>query len=156
MVFLYVGCVGQIFIQLIFFSFLFNFLPFIDALPLYAFLISIEEKLSTEANTTARLDREAIPKDHMSAPKIWDIMTKTRDRLLTNIRSRNFEKFIFVAHKDNGKCFSHEVPPLHFFNFFLSPLSSSSCISCIFLYSTFFYFGDSSSFLHLPRHGYDY
>ena len=36
-------------------------------------------------------------------------MTKAQDRLIKSIRTRNFEKFISVAHKDNGDDFFHEV-----------------------------------------------
>jgi hypothetical protein len=43
-------------------------------------------------------------------------MTKIHDRLIKNIRSRNFAKFISIAHKDNGEDFFQEVflPPLDF------------------------------------------
>jgi hypothetical protein len=36
-------------------------------------------------------------------------MTKTQEKLIKSIRTRNFEKFIFVAHKDNGEDFFFEV-----------------------------------------------
>ena len=38
-------------------------------------------------------------------------MIKTHDRLIKSIQSRNFEKVIFVAHKDNGEDFFQEVLP---------------------------------------------
>ena len=48
-------------------------------------------------------------------------MTKAQDRLIKTIRGRNFEKYISVAHKDNGDDFFLEVPTLHvfFFHFIL-------------------------------------
>ena len=36
-------------------------------------------------------------------------MTKAQEKLIKNIRTRNFEKFISVAHKDNGEDFFYEV-----------------------------------------------
>src|ERR1700737_4023975 len=36
-------------------------------------------------------------------------MTKAQDKLIKSIRSQNFEKFISIAHKDNGKDFFYEV-----------------------------------------------
>jgi hypothetical protein len=45
----------------------------------------------------------------MSATEIWDTMTKAQEKLIKNIRSQNFEKFISVAHNDNGEDFFHEV-----------------------------------------------
>ena len=61
------------------------------------------------ADTATTLYCEATPKALKGAPKIWDAMTKIQDRLIKNIRSHNFEKFISVAHKDNGDDFFHEV-----------------------------------------------
>ena len=74
----------------------------------YLFVI---DKISNLADTAARLYRENPPEALRSAPDIWDTMTKAHDRLIKNIHSRNFEKFISVAHKDNNEDFFHEVPP---------------------------------------------
>jgi hypothetical protein len=63
------------------------------------------------ADIAARLCREATPEDRRSAPEIWDTMTKAQERLIKNIRSWNFERYISVAHKDNGEDFFAEVPP---------------------------------------------
>ena len=70
-------------------------------------------------DTVAKLYRENTPEALKSAPEIWDAMTKTQDRLIKTIRSRNFKKYTFVAHKDNGDDFFNEVPLLSlFFHFF--------------------------------------
>ena len=58
-------------------------------------------------------------------------MTKAQDRLIKHIQIRNFEKYISVAHKDNGKDFILEVPcrVFYFFTFifFLSSLNFTFC-----------------------------
>jgi hypothetical protein len=64
--------------------------------------------------------REATPESLRSAPEICDTMNKAQDKLIKSIRSRNFEKFISVAHKDNGEAFFYEVRLL---SFFLSDIS---------------------------------
>ena len=46
-------------------------------------------------------------------------MTKAQDRLIKSIWSRNFEKLISVAHKDNGKDFFYKLRLLYFFLFCL-------------------------------------
>ena len=42
-------------------------------------------------------------------------MTKAQDELIKSIRSQNFEKFISVAHKDNGKDVFYEMRVLFYF-----------------------------------------
>lgn len=71
----------------------------------------LQREISNAADIAARLYREATPEDRRSAPEIWDTMTKAQEKLIKNIRSRNFEKYISVAHKDNGEDFFLEVPP---------------------------------------------
>ena len=57
-------------------------------------------------------------------------MTKAKDRLIKKIHSQNFEKFISVAHKDNGEDFFHEVPPFaKFFSYF--------CFTIVFVFWCF-------------------
>ena len=68
-----------------------------------------QREISNAADTAARLYREATPEDRRTAPEIWDAMTKAKDKLIKNIRSKNFEKYISVAHKDNGEEFFNEV-----------------------------------------------
>ena len=75
----------------------------------------LQREISNAADTAARLYREATPEDRQIATEIWDTMTKAQDRLIKNIRTRNFEKYISVAHKDNGEDFFLEVPPLSSF-----------------------------------------
>lgn len=78
-------------------------------------------------------------------------MTKTQDRLIKSIRSRNFEEYIYVAHKNNSKNFFQEVlhPPFEFF-------FPSFCDLCIFSDITIFYFAKWPWFFHLHCHWYDY
>ena len=47
------------------------------------------------------------------------VMKNAEEKLIKTIRSRNFEKYISVAHKDNGDDFFHEV---HLLSFFISDL----------------------------------
>ena len=61
--------------------------------------------VSNAADTAAWLYREGIPKDRRSALEIWDTMKKAHDKLIKNIQTRNFEKLISVAHKDNDEDF---------------------------------------------------
>ena len=75
----------------------------------YPSLCLFQREISNAADTAARLYREATPEALRSSTKIWDIMSKAQDRLIKSIRSRNFEKFISVAHKDNGDDFFNEV-----------------------------------------------
>jgi hypothetical protein len=86
----------------------------------YFVLGFFQGQISAASDTAARLYRENTPKALKSAPKIWKAMTKTQNRLIKTIRSRNFEKYIFVAYKDNGDDFFHKVPLLSQFIHFLS------------------------------------
>ena len=75
----------------------------------YPYFGLFQREISNVADTAARLYCEATPEALQSATKIWEAMTKAQDRLIKSIRSRNFEKFISVAHKDNGDDFFNEV-----------------------------------------------
>ena len=72
----------------------------------------LQKEISNVVDITAWLYREATPEDHRSAPEIWDTMTNAHERLIKNIQTRNFKKYISVTHKDNGEDFFLEVPPL--------------------------------------------
>ena len=85
-------------------SFSCSFLSFI-----FTSLCVFQREISNAADTAARLYRENTPESRRSATEIWDIMTKAQEKLIKSIRSRNFEKFISVAHKDNGEDFFYEV-----------------------------------------------
>jgi hypothetical protein len=86
----------------------------------------LQREISNAADNAARLYREATPEDRRSTPQIWNVMTKAQEKLIKTIRTRNFEKYISVAHKDNGKDFFQEAPPLvRFLNHFVLP--SYSC-----------------------------
>lgn len=67
-------------------------------------------------------------------------MTKAKQKLIKNIRSKNFEKFISVAHKDNGEEFFDEVqslPILNFSCFFLCILFVVIEVNILTLHSLF-------------------
>ena len=55
-------------------------------------------------------------------------MTKAQDRLIKSIGSQNFEKFISVAHKDNGEDFFYKVHLLYFMLIFLSSIFTYSIV----------------------------
>ena len=120
----------------------------------YTHLSLFQKEISNSADTAARLYRESTPEVLRTAPGIWDTMTKAHDRLIKNIRSRNFEKFIFVAHKDNGEDFFQDVPPA--LQFFFDSTFTSTLASCIFSYFTNFFFADWLSLFYPPCPGYDY
>ena len=86
-------------------------------------------------DTAARLYREKTFEALMSATEIWDAMTKTQERLIKSIRFQNFEKFIFVAHKDNIDDFFLEVPLLSLFIHFLSCFSIHVVVLNVFSFS---------------------
>jgi hypothetical protein len=73
-----------------------------------------QREISNAADTAARIYCDNTPEDRRSALEIWETMTKAQDRLIKSIRTRNFEKYISVAHKDNGEEFFQEVFPLPF------------------------------------------
>ena len=92
-------------------------------IPYHSFCL-LQREISHAADTAARLYREATPEALRSSTEIWTVMTKTQDRLIKSIRTRNFEKFISVAHKDNGDDFFNEVSILSIFfhSIFFCPL----------------------------------
>ena len=96
-----------------------------------------QSKISNAVDTAARLYREATPEDRGVALEIWDTMTKAHDRLIKNIRTRNFEKYISIAHKDNGKDYFLEASPAVFVYFitFIFVLFLLYFVSC-FLHDT--------------------
>ena len=105
----------------VFVKFLYKVIFFLFTLSFYSYhfmpspcthMCILQREISNAADTAARLYREATPEDRRSATKIWDTMTKAEERLIKNIRTWNFKKYISVAHKDNGEDFFLEVPPL--------------------------------------------
>jgi hypothetical protein len=72
----------------------------------------LQREISNAADIAARFYREATLEDRRSAPEIWDTMIKAHEKLIKNIRTRNFKNYISVAYKDNGEDFFLEVPPL--------------------------------------------
>ena len=118
-----IGCLCQISIQGNLLS-PFPHFPFFHGYARFLFyLLLFQREISNAADTAARLYREQTPEALRSAPEIWDAMTKAQDRLIKTIRSRNFEKYISVAHKDNGDDFFDEVPFLSLFFHFLPHFS---------------------------------
>ena len=92
----------------VFLSFLSHFLARFS----YCFFCFFQREISNAADTDVRIHHENNPEDRRSAPKIWDAMVKTQEKLVKSIRSRNFEKYISIAHKDYGDDFFQEVPLL--------------------------------------------
>ena len=72
-------------------------------------LFDWQRELSTVADEAARMYREATPVAERSSADIWDAMSKAQEKHVKAIRSRSFDKYITVAHKDNGEAFFHEV-----------------------------------------------
>ena len=105
------------------------FLPFLISpysmviLVFYIVFCLFQREISIAADTVARLYRENTPEALRSDPEIWNAMTKTQDRLIQTIQSRNFEKYITVVHKDNGDDFFNEVPLLSLFFHFICRFS---------------------------------
>ena len=97
-------------------------------LSLHTFLFVLED-IYNLADIAARLYQEATLEALRYAHGIWDTMTKAHDRLIKNIRYRNFEKFISVAHKDNGKDFFQEVLPSPFQFLFASTFVEDQSMS---------------------------
>ena len=81
----------------------------------YPSLCLFQREISNAADTAARLYHEATLEALRSLIEIWDIMSKAQDRFTKSIRSRNFKKFISIAHKNNGDDFFNEVSLLSLF-----------------------------------------
>jgi hypothetical protein len=92
-----------------------------------------QREISNAADIAARVYREATPEDRRSAPEIWDTMTKAQEKLIKNIRTRNFEKYISVAHKDNGEDFFNEVI---FFATYIDLFASTCSAECPYSFVT--------------------
>ena len=85
--------------------------PHVLCICLYSLLCMFQREISNAADTATRLYREATPEAFRTATGIWEAMTKAQERFIKSICSRSFEKFISVAHKDNGDDFFQEVVP---------------------------------------------
>jgi hypothetical protein len=68
-----------------------------------------QRDISAQADLAVRHYRETTPVAERSATEIWNVMTKAQKRHIKSIRARSFEKYISVAHPDNGDDFFHEV-----------------------------------------------
>ena len=79
-------------------------------LPARSFFVDI----SAQANLTVRHYCETTPVAERTAIVIWNVMTKAQERTIKSIRARTFEKYISVAHPDNGEDLFHEVSLFHF------------------------------------------
>ena len=126
----HVGRLYQVLVQSHFFALICSFPHVLCNYP-YTHLCFVQKEIISLANTAAQLYRKFIPEALRNTPTTWDTMTEAHDRLIRIIRSRNFRKFIYVAHKDNGEGFFQEVLP--------SPLLFLCASSFVLLYSCFMY-----------------
>lgn len=99
----------------------------------------LQRDISAQADLAVRHYRETTPVAERSATEIWNVMTKAQERTIKSIRARSFEKYISVAHPDNGEDFFHEV--LFWTQITLERNSSKSLFNSItLLNSNHFYF----------------
>jgi hypothetical protein len=68
-----------------------------------------QRDISAQVDLAVRHYRETTPLAERSATEIWNIMTKAQERIIKSIRTCSFEKYISVAHPDNGDDFFHEI-----------------------------------------------
>lgn len=71
--------------------------------------LPLQRDISAQADLAVRQYRETTPIAERNATDIWNVMTKAQERTIKSIRSRTFEKYISVAHPDNGDDFFQEV-----------------------------------------------
>jgi len=74
----------------------------------FSYSISLQRDISQAADAAAIQYRESTLPDQRTAQDIWDVMSKAQDKTIKRLRS-SFEKYICVAHKDNGDEFFSEV-----------------------------------------------
>ena len=72
-------------------------------------VLSCRTNISAQADLGKRHYRETILVAERTTTEIWNVMNKAQERTIKCIRSRTFEKYISVAHLDNGEAFFHEV-----------------------------------------------
>jgi hypothetical protein len=74
--------------------------------------------ISAQADLAVRHYRETTPVAERTTAEIWNVMTKAQERTIKSIRARTFDKYIYVAHPDNGDAFFYEIFRLnsHVFN----------------------------------------
>ena len=53
--------------------------------------------------------REATPVAERNALEVWEIMLKAEHKMVKAIRTKNFEKYIFMVNKNNEDTFFDEV-----------------------------------------------
>jgi len=68
----------------------------------------LQRDISLAADAAAIHYRESTPVHERTATDIWEVMTKAQEKAIKKLRG-GFEKYISVAHKDNGDEFFHEV-----------------------------------------------
>jgi hypothetical protein len=69
----------------------------------------LQRDISAQADLAVRHYCETTPVAERTATEIWNVMTKAQERTIKSIRARTFEKYISVAHPQNGEDFFHEV-----------------------------------------------
>ena len=52
---------------------------------------------------------EATPTAERNALEVWEVMLNAEHKMVKAIRTKNFEKYVFVATKNNGDAFFDEV-----------------------------------------------
>ena len=75
---------------------------------------SLQRDISAQADFAVRHYRETTPVAERSFIEIWNVMTKAQEKTIKSIRARTFEKYISIAHFDNGEDFFHKVSLHHF------------------------------------------
>ena len=53
--------------------------------------------------------REATPAAKRNTLEVWEVMLKAEQKMVKAIHAKNFEKYIFVANKNNGDAFFDKV-----------------------------------------------
>ena len=118
---------------------------------IFTSLCMFYRELSNAADTATRLYQENTPESRRLATKFWDTMTKAQEKLIKSIPSQNFEKFISVAHKDNGEATSTSYAS----NLFPFGLQLHLSFILISSFLTLSYVAERPSFFHIPLPRYD-
>jgi hypothetical protein len=69
----------------------------------------LQRDILAQADLAVKYYRETTRVAQRSASEIWNVITKAQERTIKNIRAHSFEKYISVAHPNNGDDFFHEV-----------------------------------------------
>ena len=75
----------------------------------------MQRDISAQADLVVRYYHKTTPVAERTATEIWNVMTKAQEKTFKSIRARTFDKYISVAHPNNGKDFFHEVSRRDFY-----------------------------------------